>query len=296
MMIYFKLLMTMACWGGTFVAGRLLGGVVAPFHASFLRFAIATAILLVILYRHNGHFPRLNKVQFYTILLLGLTGVLGYNLAFFKGLETVSASRAGLIIALNPVGIALFSALAGGEPLRAKRSLGIIISVIGAMMVISRGQWDVLTGAIGSGEMTLLVCVICWALYSVIGRYTLTGLSPLTAVTYSALAGTILLAPLSLTQGLMAEIVHYDLSAWISILYLAIFGTVAGFIWYYQAIKVIGTVRSGVFINFVPLFALLFGILILGESLTPSLLQGGVLVITGAWITNNDGFLWKGSD
>ena len=117
-------------------------------------------------------------------------------------------------------------------------------------------------------------------------------LSPLAAVTYSAVAGTIFLLPLALYQGLLTKTLSYGLGAWASILYLAVLGTVVGFLWYYQSINKIGTVRSGVFINFVPVFAMLFGLLLLGEPLTPTLLQGGTLVIAGAWITNNNGF-WR---
>jgi len=292
MLTYLKLLATMAFWGGTFVAGRLLAGVVQPFHAAFLRFSIAVILLLFILRCVEGRFPPLELKQLCAVVLLGLTGVLGYNVAFFTGLQTVSAGRAGLIIALNPVGIALLSALFGGEPLRPAGCMGILISVAGAMLVISNGDLSLLTSGAGVGELALLGCVLCWALYSVIGRRAMRGLSPLTAVTYSALAGALLLAPVALAQGVLASIPGYGLEAWGSIIFLAVFGTVLGFIWYYQAIKEIGAVRSGVFINFVPLFAMLFGLLLLGEPVTLTLLQGAALVITGAWITNHGG-LWK---
>lgn len=293
MLTYLKLLATMAFWGGTFVAGRLLAGVVPPFHAAFLRFAIASLLLLGLLYRAEGRLPALDRRQLGSVILLGLTGVLGYNVAFFTGLQTVSAGRAGLIIALNPVAIALLSALFGGEPLRLVRILGVVISVAGALLVISNGNLALLTGGVGVGELMLLGCVLCWALYSVIGRRAMYGLSPLTAVTYSALAGALLLAPLAMMQGGVSRFFTYGPAAWASLAYLAILGTVVGFLWYYQAIKEIGAVRSGVFINFVPLFAMLFGLLLLGEPLTPTLMHGGALVIAGAWITNNNGLFHK---
>jgi drug/metabolite transporter (DMT)-like permease len=293
MLTYCKLLATMAFWGGTFVAGRMLAGVVPPFHAAFLRFVMATVLLLCVLYRAEGRLPALGRRQLGAVVLLGLTGVLGYNVAFFTGLQTVSAGRAGLIIALNPVGIALLSALFGGEPLHMVRLIGVAISVAGAMLVISHGNLALLTSSAGTGELTLLGCVLCWALYSVIGRRAMRGLTPLTAVTYSALAGTLFLAPMAVAQGVLTSLTSYGPQAWASLAYLAVLGTVAGFLWYYQAINEIGAVRSGVFINFVPIFAMLFGLLFLAEPLTPSLLQGGALVIAGAWITNNNGLWWK---
>ncbi|PLX83999.1 MAG: EamA family transporter, partial [Desulfuromonas sp.] len=230
---------------------------------------------------------RLTPKQFGAVLLLGMTGVLGYNVAFFFGLQTVEASRAGLIIALNPVGITLLSALIGGEPLTPTRSLGVLISMIGAMLVISRGDIALLTTGIGSGELALFGCVLCWSLYSVIGRRAMLDLTPLTAVTYSATAGTLLLLPLALSHNLLQDLGSYNPAAFASVFYLAIFGTVLGFLWYYQAIRTIGTVRSGVFINFVPLFAVLFGVILLGENLSSSLIQGAILVTTGVWFTNH---------
>jgi len=286
MLTYLKLLATMSFWGGTFVAGRLLAGEVPPFHAAFLRFLLAVILLLIILSSVEKRFPPLDRKQLGAIVLLGMTGVFGYNVAFFTGLQTVSAGRAGLIIALNPVGIALLSALFGGERLGLTSIVGILISVTGAMLVISHGNLALLVGGIGIGELTLLACVLCWALYSVIGRRAMRGLSPLASVTYSALAGALFLGPVALAQGLWNSIPGYSLKAWASITFLAVFGTVLAFIWYYQSIHEIGAVRSGVFINFVPLFAMLFGQVMLGETLTFTLLQGAVLVIAGTWITN----------
>lgn len=287
MLTYLKLLATMAFWGGTFVAGRLLAGQVPPFAAAFLRFALAGGLLLVLLRRHAGQLPRLTRRQAGSVALLGLTGVFGYNVAFFTGLQTVAAGRGALIIALNPVGIALLSALIGGEPLRPLRTLGVLVSVSGALLVVSNGHLAVLlSGGLGRGELALLGCVLCWALYSVLGRRAMRELAPLTAVTYSALFGAACLAPFALAGGVLAAAPGYGLQAWACLIFLAVFGTVVGFLWYYQGIREIGAVRAGVFINFVPVCGVTLGALLLGEPLTATLVQGGLLVIGGAWLTN----------
>jgi drug/metabolite transporter (DMT)-like permease len=67
---------------------------------------------------------------------------------------------------------------------------------------------------------------------------------------------------------------------------LGIFGTVIGFVWYYQGIKAIGPTRAGQFINFVPMSAIVLAFLLLNEPLTSSLLLGALFVITGVYITN----------
>ncbi len=112
------------------------------------------------------------------------------------------------------------------------------------------------------------------------------GLSPLVAVSYSAFAGTLfLLLPAGL-HGAFAQAVHFSWGSWLSIGYLGVFGTVIGFLWYFQGIERIGAARAGVFINFVPVNAVLLAALFLGESLTLSLVSGGLLVIAGSYLAN----------
>ena len=64
------------------------------------------------------------------------------------------------------------------------------------------------------------------------------------------------------------------------------FGTVLGFVWYYEGIKVLGPTRAGQFINFVPICAIVLAFFILGEPLTWSLLVGAAFVISGVSLTN----------
>jgi drug/metabolite transporter (DMT)-like permease len=79
---------------------------------------------------------------------------------------------------------------------------------------------------------------------------------------------------------------EYSIADWMSISYLGIFGTVLGFVWYYEAIKKIGPTRAGQFINFVPVSAIVLAFLILGEPITWSLLLGGLFVSSGVYLAN----------
>ncbi len=108
MIIYVKLLLTAIFWGGTFIAARVVAQNVGPFSASFLRFAIASIFLVFITIRMEGKIPRLKKHQILPVILLGLTGVFAYNVFFFSGLKTVTASRASIVIAMNPIFITIF--------------------------------------------------------------------------------------------------------------------------------------------------------------------------------------------
>ncbi len=270
---YIKLLLMAFFWGGTFIAGRLLVGEVSPFSAAFLRFTIASATLLCLTRRHCGSFPRVHSDQWGPLLLLGASGVFAYNAFFFSGLKLIEAGRAAVIIANNPVFIGLFAALLFKEKLTWKKLSGIGLSILGAIIVITHGDpLGVFNSVIGQGELLIFGCVASWVIYSLVGRSAMKGLSPLVAVTYSATLGTLLLFPAAVKEGLFQQITHYPLSAWISLSYLAICGTVLSFVWYYQGIQKIGATRAGQFINFVPVSAVLLSVVMLKEPLTSSLL------------------------
>jgi drug/metabolite transporter (DMT)-like permease len=107
----------------------------------------------------------------------------------------------------------------------------------------------------------------------------------LRSVAYSSIAGTFFLAgPAFLEGGL--SFLHYSLLEWANIFYLGFFGTVLGFLWYYQGIRKIGPTRAGLFINFVPISAISLAFLFLGEPVTVSLLIGTLLVSSGVYLTN----------
>lgn len=287
---YLKLTLTAVFWGGTFVAGKLLAGQIPPFSAAFLRFLLATLMLLLVCRHQSGKLLLPDRDDIVAVVLLGLSGVFAYNAFFFAGLNWIEASRAAVIVATNPVMIALFAVFLFGDKLTPRSVLGIGLSVAGAIVVVIRGDVSQLfDGGIGRGELLIFGCVLSWTTYSLVGRRAMRHLSPLVAVTCSATVGTLLLAPFAVAEGLLVQIWSYPGGVWISLVYLALFGTVIGFVWYYQGIMHLGSTRAGQFINFVPIAAVTLSIGFLGESLTWYLLMGLLLVSGGLYLTNRTG-------
>ncbi|MDX1269897.1 MAG: DMT family transporter, partial [Oceanisphaera sp.] len=285
--VYLKLLGMAVFWGGTFVAGKLAARHVGPYAAAFLRFAIASVFLLLAAWKIEGRLPAIRPRQVLPVFLLGLTGVLAYNVFFFKGLKLIEASRAAIIIANNPIGIALFSALIFRERLTPLRMAGILVSISGAVLVITRGSLAALIGGtVGWGELFILGCVASWVTFSLLGKALLSEMTPLTSVLYASLSGTLFLALPAWQEGILRVWPEYSPVDWLCLFYLGFFGTVLGFVWYYQGIQRIGAMKAGVFINFVPVSAIVFSFLILDEPLTVSLLAGPSLVLTGVYLTN----------
>jgi drug/metabolite transporter (DMT)-like permease len=294
MMTYVKLLLMAVFWGGTFIAGRVVAGDVQPFSAAFTRFVFASALLLVLIWRVEGRPPGIKRRHIMPIILLGMTGVFGYNIFFFKGLQSVSAGRASVIVATNPILITLLSAFFFKEKLTPIKTAGILISVTGAVVVISRGNpSQILTGSLGWGELLIFGCVLSWVAYSLIGKVVMAELTPLITVAYSAVVGMLALLLPACLEGVTQNFVHYSALSWLGLFYLALFGTVLGFQWYYEGIKAVGPTKASIFINFVPISGVVLAFLTLGEPLTPSLLLGTILVSTGVYATNSASPGWR---
>lgn len=285
--IYLSLILTMLLWSGTFIAGRMLGSSVPPTTTALLRFLVASITLLMILRLHHGYIPKPKKSQLPMLFLLGLTGIFAYNIFFFEGLRHINAGRASLIIASTPLCIATAATFFFKEAMTGRKFCGILLSLVGAIFVISNGHpSEIFQGGFGPGEKAFLGCVASWTIYTLAGRKVLNKIAPLTAVCYSCIIGTILLAIPALHYGFLHHITAITYTDWCNITYLGVAGTAIGFWLYYRAIKAVGAGRAGIFINLVPVFALLLANIFLGESIKLSVLAGGILVLVGVSLTN----------
>jgi len=289
-MIYLQLTIMAFIWGGTFIAGRIVGESVGAFTAALTRFTIASVCLWFITQRWEGKLPLLRREQWLPVLMLGLSGVFFYNVFFFLGLQTVSASRAALIVALNPIAIALASTIVFKDQLSPLKIFGITLSLIGATIVISEGNPTVLLSqGLQLGDLFLIGCLFSWALYTIVGKQVMSNLSPVVTATYACLIGAMLLLPFGLWEGYQSDWLLPSPKALFALAYLGILGSALGFCWYYIGVQRIGASQAAVFINFVPIAATILGALILSEPVTSTLITGGGLVITGVICTNRAG-------
>jgi drug/metabolite transporter (DMT)-like permease len=281
---YGRLIVVPAIWGGTFVGGKIVVASLSPILGSFARYLIACVALLVAAFVLEGGLPKLTRTQLLGTFVLGLFGVFAYNLFFMGALEKLPASRAALIIALNPAITIAISAVALREHLSARRWIGVAIALFGVAIVVSRGELaSLLRGSVGAGEVLMFAAVVSWALYTVIGRKVLGGLSPLAATNYAALWGTVLLGVVSIPQFASLNRAQFDWPVIVSLLYLGICGTALAFVWYYMSVKRFGAGRASIFNNLVPVFGVAISVLLLGEPLLASMLIGGTVTIAGVY-------------
>ena len=193
-LLAFKLTMVAALWGGTFIAGKILAQSLPLMTAAFGRFFVASILLVFVAVKMEGKLPRLNREQILLTAILGFTGIFLYNICFFGALARVPAGRTSLFVSLTPIVTAVLAGLIFSERLGVRRWAGILVALIGAIVVITRG--DLIGGitdisqSLGLGELMMLGAVFSWAAYTLISRKALETLSPmlpLLTVLYGAL-------------------------------------------------------------------------------------------------------------
>lgn len=283
---YLQLVATMVLWGGTWVAGRHAVQEVTPLGVAVWRFCFAATSLLALVWWRHGGLPRVDRREALLILALGVSGIFIYNLLFLFGMQHITAGRGALVVALNPVITLLAAAWLLREGMTVQKALGSALAFAGCLVVIGKGDpLAFLAGRVGGGELLILGCALAWSVYTLLGRQATQTLSPLVATAYASCAGGALLLAAALLDEPAQLLPHYPAGAWGAILFLGLFGTTLGFTWFSAAVQRIGAQRASIFINLVPVAAVLQGAVLLGERLDLSALLGGTLVICGVLLT-----------
>jgi drug/metabolite transporter (DMT)-like permease len=289
--IYAKLVVTAVIWGGTWVAARYAVQEVAPLGVAVWRFFFATASLLALVVWHHGRLPGLNRKELLLVIGLGASGIFIYNLFFLYGMQHIAAGRGALVVATTPVITLLAAAWLLKEGMTPLKAVGSALAFAGCLTVIGRGDPVALfRGQVGSGDLLILGCALMWSIYTLIGRLGTQSLAQrnlgaLVMTAYASSAGFLMLLAVALTDNPAQLAPHYSPLAWSAILFLGLLGTTLGFTWFSAAVQKIGAQRASIFINLVPVAAVLQGALLLGERLDLSALIGGVLVICGVLLT-----------
>ncbi|TMW74071.1 EamA/RhaT family transporter [Alteribacter natronophilus] len=280
-------------WGSAFVAGRFATESFDPVTVAFLRFFFAAVILVPLMLILEKERPRPTAKQWGLLALLGLTGIAVYNIAFFTAAKYAPIAKSSLFIASNPVLIILLSGLFLKETITKRNITGLVLALTGAVIIITEGD---LVQALRHGlqpiDTVLLFAVVCWALYSVLGKVALKSFSTLVCTTYAVVFGTIMLFPFALWETTWTQVQEADWVVWSSILHMSVIVTVVSFLMYYQGIKIIGAAKASLFINLMPVSAVILAVIFLGEPLMWAHLAGALFVLTGVTIGTYTRPLW----
>ncbi|THU02601.1 DMT family transporter [Lampropedia puyangensis] len=275
-----------ALWGASWPMGRVVVLTMPPLLGACLRFVFASTLLMV-WWLHAGGPKRMGRLslrQWGALAMASATGIFGYALFFMWGLQHVPAGRAAMVIALNPAATLLLAAVFLRERLNAPILFGMALAMVGAVTALSVGEpWKLIQGGMGSGELIVLGCVACWAIYTLIGRQ-LQSMDSLSITTMTALMGAAMLFVASwVVEGprAWATLAQTPATTWLSIVGLALGATVLAYAWFLDGVKTLGASAAAAFISLVPIFGVLFSSLWLGERIDLSLAVGGAFAVVG---------------
>lgn len=277
----FLLLLTSLLWGGNFVVGKSLVDHASPMTLTSLRWIIAVLCLFPIVWlKEKRLFPP--RAAILPLLIMGVTGVVLFNIFQFLALEQTSATNVGLISTLNAISIALFSSLFLKEKINRFQILSMILSFFGVLLVLSKGNIALLFSLqFNSGDLWMIAAVCIWGIYSVCSKWATKTTSPMMATLYSGVFGVILLLPFNIPSFTVSDI---NASFITSLLYTGLISTVVCMVFWNIGVQKLGATTAGIFLNFNPIFTAILAFLFLGEALTWVQILGTVIVVTGCYL------------
>ncbi|MFT4173833.1 MAG: DMT family transporter [Rhodocyclaceae bacterium] len=285
---HLKLFGMAALWGASWPLGRVIAQSMPPLAAASMRFLLATLVLLPWLLRStrgNNVWRQWSPRRWLGMTIAAAAGVFGYSSFFMLGLQSVAAGKAALVVTLNPAATLLLAAWIFKEHLNRTIGIGMILAVIGALTVLTKGApWQLLQGGVGPGELLLLGCVACWVVYTLVGKAVLADVDALAATTTTAILGAAMLCALSLSvEGPATWLAMFSSpwQSWACIAALAFGSTAVAYAWYFEGVRALGAGTAAGYITLVPVFGVVFSSLGLGETIDRSLLVGGLLAIGG---------------
>ncbi|MEJ2591304.1 MAG: DMT family transporter [Candidatus Thiodiazotropha sp.] len=280
--VYLLVVVSTAFWGGNFVLAGPVMSDLPPLWAAALRFVIGAGAMFALAFwrREPLLAPFLRNPWAY--VLLGLVGIGGFNLLFFYALESTSPTNAALIMATNPLLTTFIAALVLGERPTARQIAALPLALIGVVIVISGGSLaHMATLQVARGDLLMIGADLVWACYNVLTRRYMPAGSAVSNTTLVMAAGAVLLLGVAIVDG--GHFSPPGATSGSALLVMALGGTGLAYLFWNTGIAHLGAGRTALFLNLVPVFAMLCGILA-GALPTHVQLVGGLLVVCGVSI------------
>lgn len=281
------LILTATIWGVNVVLVKVSLAELGPLPFNSLRFLMAAALSWLLL-RVTEPRSRVRREDIPLLVGLGLLGHSLYQILFISGINLSTAGNTSLLLATNPIWVAVLSALLRIERLQPRAFLGIALSFSGIILVTVGGGKAVSFGVGSSlGDLMVLAGTLVFAVYTLRSKPLLSRYSPLQFSTYTMIPGAIGLAIVSVPALLRQDFRGVSLPGWGGLLYSGIFAIVIGYYVWNNGVQKLGAARTAVYNNLSPLVAMVSGVLILHEQLKPAQLAGAALIISGLYITRS---------
>lgn len=277
------MLLVVLIWGVNFAVLKLALREFDVLTFTAVRFAIATALMVALTLATEGNL-RIHPGDFWKLVGLGLLGNGLYQLLFMNGIARTTAGNSSLILATAPIFVAILGSWMGYR-LRPVTWLGILLSFVGLFLIIQGGAGAQLGSDHLLGDGLVLLAAICWGAYTALLAPFLRVYSPLKLNALAMILGTLPLFVAAAPSFASQPWADVTWVGWACLLFTAIFAVVVAYNLWNMGIQRVGSARTAVYSNLVPVVALVTAALVLGERIAALQAIGAAVVILGIVLT-----------
>ena len=280
---YLLVLMATLFWGGNVTLGRALRYSAGPFTIAAGRMCVASLVFLL-LFRSLPAPERRPGREGPWLLGMSLLGMVGCPVTLYLALRFTTASSTSLINGTGPLVTALLATLLLRTRLTRSQLGGVLLSLFGVVLVIGGSEGRTLSSfKLNQGGLIMLLNVVMWGLYSVMGRIITRNHSALWVTAFSTwFSVPFLVAAAALEWRVTPPTVNVALV--LAVLYMGVFATCVAYMAWNEGVRRVGPDGAMAFYNMLPVFGMLLGALFLGERMTRVQFLGGGLIIAGGLV------------
>ena len=284
---YVFLVFATALWGGNIVAAKIASNItLEPIKLSFFRNLVVIFLLLPFVFQKISIIYFIFKKNWKIIIFFSILSVSIFNTSMNIALTTSSVISTSLMPAFAPSMIIVLSFFIFNSKISFLQFIGIIISFIGFINIIIRGNiFNLSSLNFVVGDIWMLGCVSCWALYSSIIRKMPKEIDNISFLFLIFFIGNIFVIPFYIFESSINQsFVINEQYGWLLVLYCGIGPALISYLLWIKAIKIIGANNSGLFLNLIPIFSSLISIIFLKEKLELFHIVGALLIFTGIYL------------
>jgi drug/metabolite transporter (DMT)-like permease len=270
------LLFLSALWGGSFLCMRIAAPVLGPVVLIELRVLIAGVALLLYATMTKSKLDLRARWRHYLVIGI-LNSAIPFTLIATAELH-LTAGFAAVLNATSPLFGAVVAAAWIKEALTAKKVVGLVLGLLGVAVLVGWSPLP-LSATLAFSIAASLAAAACYGFAGVYTKVNVQGVSPLALATCSQLGASLFLLPLTP----VVPTKHLPtLSATLAVATLALLCTAVAYLLYFWLIENVGPTKALTVTFLVPVFGVLWGVILLGESLTLSSIIGFGIILTGA--------------
>ena len=285
---YAALVVTMVIYAFAVIVSRDIRDDIPPAGLTFWRFLAAFVILLPFVYRQcREQWSATLRMWRHIVAIAVIQTVIGQVL-FYVGVQTTTATNAGLIIAVQPTLVIFFAWLLLGDVMTRRQGIGLILAIFGATAIVIRGDVEVLRQLdFVIGDFWILISIVCWGYYSILVRQCSVALSPLVIFETMSFVSVVALIPVYGAEMLIwDEYVSFNLITVSAVLFFAVFASIFGLSFLMYAISTIGPGRTAMFSYLIPPFTAIAAYFLLDELFEDYHLVGMILILLGVYLAS----------